>query len=217
MTELDRLVNACLMPAFGGRSLPEWTANALDDGLAGVCLYGANLPPEGDATGTVTAISRSVREVRSDALVALDEEGGDVTRLEYRVGSSYPGNLALGVVDDEALTAAVATAIGADLRRAGVTVDFAPSVDVNSDPRNPVIGVRSFGAGPDLVARHGAAFVAGLQATGVAATAKHSPGTGRRLSTPTWGCRSSTSTSRPSAAASYRRSGPRSRRACSWS
>ncbi|WP_324275572.1 glycoside hydrolase family 3 protein [Blastococcus brunescens] len=110
--------------------------------------------------------------------MALDEEGGDVTRLEYLTGSSYPGNLALGVVDDPAVTEAVAAAIGADLRRAGVTVDFAPSVDVNSDSRNPVIGVRSFGPDPDAVARHGVAYVRGLQSAGVAATAKHFPGHG---------------------------------------
>jgi beta-N-acetylhexosaminidase len=178
MGELDRLVNSCLLPGFGGSTLPEWTAEALDEGLAGVCLYGANLPPSGPAREAVAAISRAVHAVRADALVALDEEGGDVTRLEYRLGSGYPGNLALGVVDDEALTTAVATAIGADLRAAGVDVDFAPSVDVNSDPRNPVIGVRAFGADPGLVARHGAAFVRGLRAAGVAATAKHFPGHG---------------------------------------
>ncbi|NYJ06921.1 glycoside hydrolase family 3 protein [Petropleomorpha daqingensis] len=178
MSELDRLVNSCLLPGFAGRALPEWTVRALGEGLAGVCLYGANLPPEGGAADAVAGISASVRAAAADALVALDEEGGDVTRLEYRVGSSYPGNLALGIVDDEELTTAVATAIGADLRRAGVTVDLAPSVDVNSDPRNPVIGVRSFGADPGLVARHGAATVRGLQAAGAAATAKHFPGHG---------------------------------------
>ena len=101
-----------------------------------------------------------------------------MTRLDYGRGSRYPGNLALGVVDDEVATAAVAEAIAGDLRRAGVDVDFAPSVDVNSDPENPVIGVRSFGADPDLVARHGAAFVRGLQAGGVAAVVKHFPGHG---------------------------------------
>ncbi|MGY1807945.1 glycoside hydrolase family 3 N-terminal domain-containing protein [Blastococcus sp. SYSU D00669] len=178
MSDLDRLVNSCLIPGFDGATLPEWVRKALDEGLAGICVYGQNLPPGVDGSDQVAALSAAVRAVSPDALVSLDEEGGDVTRLEYRVGSGYPGNLALGVADDEALTEAVATAIGADLRRAGVTLDLAPSVDVNSDPRNPVIGVRSFGADPGLVARHGAAYVRGLRAAGVAATAKHFPGHG---------------------------------------
>ncbi len=181
MSEIDRLVNSCLMPGFSGPVVPEWVERALENGLAGICVYGHNLPATGEtdvAAERVRDLSAAVRTVRPDALVAIDEEGGDVTRLDYRVGSRYPGNLALGTVDDEALTRSVATAIGRDLRRAGVNVDFAPSVDVNSDIRNPVIGVRSFGADPQAVARHGAAFVAGLQAAGVAATAKHFPGHG---------------------------------------
>ena len=75
-------------------------------------------------------------------------------------------------------TRAVAAAMGARLRAVGIDVDLAPVVDVNADPENPVIGVRSFGATPDLVARHGAAFVRGLQGAGVAACAKHFPGHG---------------------------------------
>ncbi|SFF50211.1 glycoside hydrolase family 3 protein [Blastococcus tunisiensis] len=179
MPELDDLVTACLMPGFAGPRLPGWVARELDRGLAGICVYGQNLTDGGEpAPDRVRALGDAVRRVRPDALVALDEEGGDVTRLEYLVGSGYPGNLALGVADDEALTEAVAAAIGADLRRAGVTVDLAPSVDVNSDSRNPVIGVRSFGPDPDAVARHGAAYVRGLRSAGVAAAAKHFPGHG---------------------------------------
>ena len=68
--------------------------------------------------------------------------------------------------------------MGTRLRGVGVDVDLAPVVDVNADPENPVIGVRSFGATPDLVSRHGAAFVRGLQGAGVAACAKHFPGHG---------------------------------------
>ncbi len=74
---------------------------------------------------------------------------------------------------------AVAADIGAQLAAAGITLNYAPTADVNSNPDNPVIGVRSFGADPDLVARHTAAWVRGLQGTGVAACAKHFPGHGR--------------------------------------
>lgn len=95
-----------------------------------------------------------------------------------RTGSSFPGNHALGAVDDAALTRAVAAELGHRLAECGVNLNWAPSADVNANPDNPVIGVRSFGADPALVARHTAAYVEGLQASGVAACTKHFPGHG---------------------------------------
>ncbi len=71
---------------------------------------------------------------RAEVLVAIDEEGGDVTRLDVERGSPYPGNLALGVVDDVELTERVASAIAADLRQVGVDLDLAPVADVNTNP-----------------------------------------------------------------------------------
>jgi beta-N-acetylhexosaminidase len=112
------------------------------------------------------------------AIIAVDEEAGDVTRLFAATGAPFPGNAVLGRLDDVDTTRDTAAAIGWSLREAGCTVNFAPCVDVNSRSDNPVIGVRSFGSDADLVARHGAAWVAGLQSTGVAATAKHFPGHG---------------------------------------
>ncbi|GGJ94623.1 hydrolase [Pilimelia anulata] len=166
------LADRCLFPGFAGRTPPPWVRRAAP-GLGGVVLYGRNLRRDGD-------VARLAAELRADAdvLVAVDEEGGDVTRLHYRGGATTPGNHVLGRLDDPGLTAAVAAAIGAELAAAGVGFDLAPDVDVNVDPLNPVIGVRSFGADPDLVARHGAAWVRGLQSRGVAACAKHFPGHG---------------------------------------
>jgi beta-N-acetylhexosaminidase len=130
--------------------------------------------------GVVAAarVSAALHAVRPSVVVALDEEGGDVTRLEAHVGSSVPGNAALGAADDAALTRRLAHGLGLRLAGAGVDLDLAPCADANTDPANPVIGVRSFGADPALVARHVAAFVEGLQAAGVAACAKHFPGHG---------------------------------------
>ena len=101
-----------------------------------------------------------------------------MTRLEAARGSSFPGNGALGAVDDVELTEQVAAAMGAELAAVGVNLDFAPVADVLVNPANPVIGIRSFGTDPALVARHVAAFVRGLQRQGVAACAKHFPGHG---------------------------------------
>ncbi|KOT90475.1 hypothetical protein ADK86_25700 [Streptomyces sp. NRRL F-5755] len=170
------LVNACLLPAYAGRSPADWILRAADEGLAGVGLFGTNFPA--GAGPLREEVTGPLRAVRPDLLIALDEEGGDVTRLDYRRGSVHPGNHALGAVDDVALTRQVGAAIARDLRAEGVNLCLAPCADVNSRPDNPIIGVRSFGDRPDLVARHTAACVAGIQELGVAATVKHFPGHG---------------------------------------
>jgi beta-N-acetylhexosaminidase len=174
-TELLRLVDACLVPGFDGADVPDWLRRAAEGGLGGVCVYGPNIEAAG---GELARLVSSLSELRPDLLVAVDEEGGDVTRLHYTSGSSSPGNLALGAIDDVDLTRDVATALASELAALGVNLVYAPSVDVNSDPRNPVIGVRSFGDDAQLVARHGAAAIEGIQACGIAACAKHFPGHG---------------------------------------
>jgi beta-N-acetylhexosaminidase len=169
-----RLVDAVLVPGFVGTTAPDWLRRELDGGLGGVCWFSHNVPDLETARG----LADELHAVRADALVLCDEEGGGVTRLESAAGSSWPGNAALGVVDDVDATEIVGAGMGAMAGRAGIDVVLAPTVDVNSEPDNPVIGVRSFGADSDLVARHGAAFVRGLQSAGVAACAKHFPGHG---------------------------------------
>ncbi|MFS0695335.1 glycoside hydrolase family 3 protein [Streptomyces nitrosporeus] len=165
---------AVLQPGFTGTSAPDWLLRRVGEGLASVGLFGRNIhSPE-----QLAALTAQLRAERDDVLVAIDEEGGDVTRLEVRDGSSFPGNYALGRVDDVELTRAVARELGRRLAECGVNLNWAPSADVNSNPGNPVIGVRSFGPDPDLVARHTAAYVEGLQAAGVAACTKHFPGHG---------------------------------------
>jgi beta-N-acetylhexosaminidase len=170
---VERLAAACLLPSFDGLVAPEWVLRRLEDGLGGVVLVADNVAdPE-----QLAALTARLRAAGA-GLIAIDEEGGDVTRLEASAGSSYPGNLALGVVDDPSLTTDVAAAIAADLAGVGVNLNLAPVADVNTNPLNPVIGVRSFGSDPELVARHVAAFVEGTQRQGVAACAKHFPGHG---------------------------------------
>lgn len=171
---LRRLALATLLPAFPGHRPPEWAVRLVEEGLGGYTLFGYNIR---DAAQVLELTTR-LRDARPDVVIATDEEGGDVTRLHYADGSPYPGNAALGVVDDVALTEAVYRAIGARLASVGITLDMAPAVDVNSADDNPAIGTRSFGADPARVAAHAAAAVAGLQAAGVAACAKHFPGHG---------------------------------------
>lgn len=171
---LTRDALAVLQPGFTGTTAPDWLLRRLGEGLASVGLFGRNIA----SAEQVAALTAQLRAERDDVLVAIDEESGDVTRLEVRTGSSFPGNLALGAVDDVGLTREVAAELGRRLAACGVNLNWAPSADVNSNPDNPVIGVRSFGAGTDLVARHTAAYVTGMQSAGVAACTKHFPGHG---------------------------------------
>jgi len=174
VADLRRDIHTTLLPGFAGTTAPEWLLARLRDGLGGVCVFGPNIV---DAE-QLRALNATLREANPLAVVAIDEEGGDVTRLFYDRGAPYPGNAVLGRLDETELTERVAREVGVALAATGCTVTFAPDIDVNSNPDNPVIGVRSFGADPDLVARHTAAWVTGVQSTGVAASAKHFPGHG---------------------------------------
>jgi beta-N-acetylhexosaminidase len=165
---------AVLMPGFVGTTVPDWLRERLEQGLGGVCIFGENI----ESFEQLRALTDVIRAANPDALIAIDEEGGDVTRLYFDVGSPYPGNALLGRIDDPGFTFEVAATVGAQLRRVGVNLDFAPDVDINSNPDNPVIGVRSFGTDPQRVAEHSDAWVRGLQSAGVAASAKHFPGHG---------------------------------------
>jgi beta-N-acetylhexosaminidase len=170
---LAALADAVLIPPFPGTTPPPWILRALERGLAGVTLFGPNV------VGDTAALSAALRSAAAvEPVIAIDEEGGDVTRVAYAEGSPYPGNAALGVVDDVALTRSVYAAIGGDLARLGINIDLAPCADVLVPGGSAVVGTRSFGSDPSLVARHVTAAVAGLQGAGVAACAKHFPGHG---------------------------------------
>lgn len=118
-------------------------------------------------------------------LFGIDQEGGTISTLRPENESGewalFPGNSALGAAGDPALARAVGEAIGLELAYAGFNLNFAPVVDVASEPDNPVVAGRSFGSVPAAVAVLGAAFAAGMEDAGVAAVAKHFPGHGGTL------------------------------------
>ncbi|GAA2874762.1 glycoside hydrolase family 3 protein [Streptosporangium fragile] len=172
--DLARLAMTVLQPGFDGTAPPDWLRRALAEGLGGTVLFARNLTGPARAAELVATL----RAENPAVVIAVDEEGGAVTRLEAVTGSSWPGNRALGVGDDVERTWLVAREIGRLLAAADITLDYAPVADVNADPANPVIGVRSFGPEPELVSRHTAAWISGLQSAGVAACAKHFPGHG---------------------------------------
>ncbi|WP_116115860.1 glycoside hydrolase family 3 N-terminal domain-containing protein [Austwickia chelonae] len=185
---MSRLAHGVLMTGFVGTEVPAWLAEALADGLGAVCLFAGNTP-DAETTRELTARLRAAHDqaaARAGAeadsagglVVAVDEEGGDVTRLQAVHGSSLPGAFALGVVDDPELTWRCGRMLGELLAQVGVDLDLAPCVDVAAEPFNPVIGTRAFGGEPEVVVRQASAFAAGLAAAGVASCAKHYPGHG---------------------------------------
>lgn len=173
--EIRRLVLSCLLLSFIGPVPPRWLLDALAGGLGGVVLFGSNLGDGAD----VASLTAQLREAAGrDIVIALDEEGGDVTRLDTVRGSTSPGAAALGHLDDVAVTETVYRYLGARCADAGVTLNLAPVADVNVDPLNPVIGLRAFSGDAEVAARQVAAAVRGIEASGVAACLKHFPGHG---------------------------------------
>jgi beta-N-acetylhexosaminidase len=175
VTGVEQAALRVQLPGLAGVTLGADWRRLLDEGLGGICLFGSN-PAEG--LDRVRELTAAIATTRPGAVVAIDEEGGDVTRLHAGAGSPVLGPAALARIDDVALTRATGRSVGDELASVGVTLDLAPVCDVNSNAANPVIGTRSFGADPQLVARHAAAWTAGLQDAGVAACAKHFPGHG---------------------------------------
>lgn len=170
--DLTRLANGVLWPGFFGTEAPEWLLAELRDGLAGVVYFGQNISAE------LPALSASIRAANPAALIGVDEEGGSVTRLESAEGSTIPGAAQLGLLDDAAATERCGAELARRVAAVGANVVLGPVADVNTDPRNPVIGVRAYGDDTDLVTRHAIATIDGIQDSGVAACVKHFPGHG---------------------------------------
>src|SRR3954447_11150233 len=174
-TSVERLALAVQLPAFAGTTLSDPVVALLAEGLGGVCLFGSNTA---GGHAAVAALTDAVHRANPAAVVAIDEEGGDVTRLHVADGSPVLGPAALGVADDLRLTRDAGRLVGAELAKLGIDLDLAPVADVNTNPDNPVIGTRSFGTEPSHAAGHVAAWVTGLQEVGVVGCAKHFPGHG---------------------------------------
>lgn len=131
----------------------------------------------------VNGLSNGLQEIAMDQqseiplFISTDQEGGIVQRV-ISPGTVFPGNMALGAIGSETYAAESARILGKELNSLGINMNFAPSVDVNMNPDNPVIGIRSFGEDPDLVSRLGVAQMKAYKDENVMASAKHFPGHG---------------------------------------
>ncbi len=180
MRETTRRVGQRFMVGFDGLEASADVKRLIRDlGVGSVILFARNV----DAPEQVAELTRELQSCARDAghdlplLVAVDQEGGRVQRLRAP-WTVWPPLRALGVVGSDDVARRFGAALAAELVACGIRCDFAPVVDVDTNPQNPVIGDRSFGDDPDLVGRLGVAVIEGLQGGGVAACAKHFPGHG---------------------------------------
>ncbi|MDF2937344.1 MAG: beta-glucosidase-like glycosyl hydrolase [Paenibacillaceae bacterium] len=176
---LRQKLGQMVMCGFEGTTPPESILRLIRDyQVGGIIYFRRNI---GSVT-QVAELSRSLREASvapggPPLWIAVDQEGGMVARIDREVALA-PGNMALGAAGKPEYAYEVARISGSELRQLGINLNFAPCVDVNNNPANPVVGVRSFGENPELVAALGAAAVRGYQERGVSACAKHFPGHG---------------------------------------
>ncbi|MWV45072.1 beta-N-acetylhexosaminidase [Paenibacillus sp. HJL G12] len=147
--------------------------------LGGVIYFRRNI----DELEQVASLSSSLQELAADngdlpLWIAIDQEGGMVARIDHKKMSRIPGNMSLGATDNPEYSYEVSRISAEEMLQLGINMNFAPCLDVNNNPRNPVIGVRSFGENADKVAEHGAAVIRAFQEKGMSAAAKHFPGHG---------------------------------------
>lgn len=174
-TLLDR-TGSLVVIGFDGTQASALPADLIAE-CGGVILFKRNITSAVQLQELVTAISAIPRKDNLPPLIAIDQEGGTVSRLAG-VGTTTPSAMALGAVKDPQTTERMYRLIGDELAALGVTIDLAPVADVNNNPDNPGVGTRSFGDDPNAVSLHVRAAIRGLHAAGVAATAKHFPGHG---------------------------------------
>jgi len=177
MNELERMAGNVIVCGFDGLEAPatvhQWLA---DESVAGLILFKRNIGDVAQAAALI-ASCRTKPNPALPILVCVDQEGGRVARFGEPV-LTLPPVQTLAAAGDTQLTRDAATVLGRQLRAIGINLNFAPVLDVDTNPHNPVIGDRAFGRTPDVVIEHALAFADGLHGGGVLSCGKHFPGHG---------------------------------------
>jgi beta-N-acetylhexosaminidase len=176
-SRLPRLAGQLLSVGFEGTAAPEsLRARVMASEVGGVMLFRPNIADPGQLAALVAAL-RGASPAEAPLLVSIDQEGGLVQRVRAPA-TVWPPMLSVGAAGDAARTTAVGRALGEELAALGVGWDFAPVLDVHTNPANPVIGNRAFGTTPAAAATHALAFWRGLRGAGLVGCGKHFPGHG---------------------------------------
>ena len=187
---LEEKIAQMIMPAFRSWTKDDGTTekvtqlnSAIADAIkeyafGGVILFAENTQGTEQAASLICDMQKAALSSKPGIplLVSVDQEGGSIYRLA--TGTAGPGNMALGAANDVENTKTMASIIGSELSALGFNIDFAPVMDVNNNPNNPIIGLRSFSDDPEIVSNMGAAFINGLHSQNVITALKHFPGHG---------------------------------------
>ncbi|MFV1951352.1 MAG: beta-N-acetylhexosaminidase [Nitrospinota bacterium] len=177
---IEDKIGQMLMVGFEGISLSEGIAELIIKyRIGGVILFSHNIETPGQINMLCHQLQECARSAghKAPLFISVDQEGGRVSRLKPPF-PQFPGSGELGAKGSEELVESNARAIGKELQRIGINLNFAPVLDVNTNPQNPVIGDRAFGADPDIVSCLGVAAIKGFQKSGIIPAGKHFPGHG---------------------------------------
>ena len=173
-SDLERQAASLFTVGFYGKAVTDDLRGLLARGVGGVIYFARNV----GSPAEVLELNRELKRVAGRPLVlAIDQEGGQVARLRQGF-TELPPMRAVGATGDANLARELGLLIGRELRAVGFDMNYAPVLDIDTNPQNPVIGARSFGSTPELVTTMGLALAAGLEAEGIAACGKHFPGHG---------------------------------------
>jgi beta-N-acetylhexosaminidase len=175
-TAIRHEIGQLLIGSLPGTTItPEIRSLAREFSLGGIILFSRNI----EAAEQVAELSIDVQTLATELplWLSVDQEGGRVARLR-KPFTEWPPMAVLGRSGDATLASRFAVALAEELKAVGITLDYAPVLDIHTNPKNPVIGDRALAEDADAVARLGAAIIRGLQDTGVAACGKHFPGHG---------------------------------------
>ena len=175
-TAVRRAIGQLLIGSFPSTTIPaELRSLAREFGLGGVILFARNI----EEPGQVAELARDLQSLGGELplWVSVDQEGGRVARLRAPF-TEWPPMATLGRSGNEGLASRFAAALAAELTAVGITLDYAPVLDIHTNAKNPVIGDRALAEDAETVGRLGAAIIRGLQDNGIAACGKHFPGHG---------------------------------------
>ncbi|MFN2362944.1 MAG: glycoside hydrolase family 3 N-terminal domain-containing protein, partial [Halarsenatibacteraceae bacterium] len=175
---LQEKLGQLMMIGFNGQRLTAELAEMISKyNVGGIIYFARNIEIPEQVARLSSEIQRVSLESNSiPALISADEEGGVVTRVKGM--THMPGLMAIGATGDYQEAFKAAKTAGNQLKYLGINMNLAPVLDINNNPENPVIGVRSFGSDPFEVSKFGKKYIAGLQEAEVVACGKHFPGHG---------------------------------------